>query len=801
MEHVPFALSGLAIELIGRVCAVTEGRGSERELRSLPEVQAVLEAAAPARRECVLALAWSLITELPWGHPWEQHQRSLLSLIARKAAPLTLDDLEALVAGAERADPIVADMAMTALTGQFRDLYSRAAAPETAMLIERASHLCHYKADRTRLAGIVVRAPTGDPWALIDDRDDVGPRLRAALARSGEAPEALLELLKAFPASGQPSHRWIERSQQVALSGQLATELIEAVLAAGDVELEERYGDRDYRRVRFLAGDNEALTCALVAFIGGLRLASLLGDLRRLAAKAITGPNGWERSLRLANACVRAIGEAGTDAALRELVALERTTTHGSLRREIANAVDAIARERGMSRARLLETAVESHGLDADGVATLTLPGGVATITVEDLTARVAFTGPGGRRRRTFPADVPEEAVAAVRAHAKAIRGTLAVERTRLDGLLAVHPSWTLDEWTRHYLEHPITGHLTRRLIWRFTFADRELLGLAGDALTAHTADGARVSVAQAEAVALWHPLDSPRDVLMDWRRRLLADLVVQPVRQAFRECYLVSAAEERAGGHSNRFAGHVFRQTQARALMKRRGWQPVPAAWWDDGIEHAVARRVFEPDGVRVEFFFDPVEDIDPDPSGVHRYCTSDQVRFFRGRTDEPLDLADIPPVVFSEALRDVDLFVSVTSIGADPDWHARAEGRRFHRYWDAFNFGPLDAAGDLRRQVLAELLPRLAIQDRCELGEPYLVVKGQLRTYRIHLGRGHVLLSPDNRRLTLASLPGRRAAQLYLPVDDDPVLVRVLAAALTLADDAKITDERVLRQLAGPA
>ena len=33
-----------------------------------------------------------------------------------------------------------------------------------------------------------------------------------------------------------------------------------------------------------------------------------------------------------------------------------------------------------------------------------------------------------------------------------------------------------------------------------------------------------------------------------------------------------------------------------------------------------------------------------------------------------------EIPPIVFSEAMRDVDLFVGVTSIGADTNWQSMA-------------------------------------------------------------------------------------------------------------------------------
>ncbi len=69
--------------------------------------------------------------------------------------------------------------------------------------------------------------------------------------------------------------------------------------------------------------------------------------------------------------------------------------------------------------------------------------------------------------------------------------------------------------------------------------------------------------------------------------------------------------------------------------------------------------------------------------------YCATDQVRFGRrdGRKWALTPLAEVPPLVFSEAMRDVDLFVGVTSIAADDDWQDRGDDRfRDYRHRAAF-------------------------------------------------------------------------------------------------------------------
>jgi len=55
--------------------------------------------------------------------------------------------------------------------------------------------------------------------------------------------------------------------------------------------------------------------------------------------------------------------------------------------------------------------------------------------------------------------------------------------------------------------------------------------------------------------------------------------------------------------------------------------------------------------------------------PSGVAVHAATDQVRFC-GPDQQNVALTDVPALVFSEVMRDVDLFVSVSSVGNDPAW-----------------------------------------------------------------------------------------------------------------------------------
>ncbi|HEY6496256.1 MAG TPA: DUF4132 domain-containing protein [Trebonia sp.] len=339
---------------------------------------------------------------------------------------------------------------------------------------------------------------------------------------------------------------------------------------------------------------------------------------------------------------------------------------------------------------------------------------------------------------------------------------------------------------------------MARELIWTFgSPAGASLSGIPVDKSALVTSDGSEAAIPGGAEVRLWHPAGADAGEVRAWRLLPLGRRVAQPVKQAFREVYVLTPAEEATRDYSNRFAAHVFRQEQARAPMKGRGWAAKPLAAWDDGICHGVGRREYEPAGLRAEFFFDPASQDDVTGNSLYTYVVSGQVRFFVTATDAALPLAEVPPLMFSEAMRDVDLFIGVTSVGADPEWNDRGEGRRFGDYWYRFAFGDLGAGAEVRRAVLERLVPMLAIAGRCTLEGRWLTVRGDLRSYKIHLGSGNVLMSPNDQYLCIVAARDAQADEVFLPFDDDRILSLILSKAFLLAADTQITDSSITSQI----
>ncbi len=247
------------------------------------------------------------------------------------------------------------------------------------------------------------------------------------------------------------------------------------------------------------------------------------------------------------------------------------------------------------------------------------------------------------------------------------------------------------------------------------------------------------------------------------------------------------------------------------------RGWKNTLRLMVDDS--YPPATRALPRFGLRGEFWVEGICDdygTDTSDAGTYLRVATDQVRFYRENAEtnyahaggggyasgrdqapaEPLPLAEVPPLALSEVMRDVDLFVGVASVGNDPAWADGGPVGRFRDYWQGYAFGDLGETAKTRPEVLARLL-RLKIAPRCELNGKFLVVRGDLQTYKIHLGSGNILMEPNDQYLCI--VPGRSedTGDLFLPFEGDRMLAIILSKAFLLANDTAITDQTILSQI----
>lgn len=379
----------------------------------------------------------------------------------------------------------------------------------------------------------------------------------------------------------------------------------------------------------------------------------------------------------------------------------------------------------------------------------------------------------GERALKTAPAAVRQSAVhAEMKEAVTLLRGQAARFRASLEGLLAGGEPLGRDDLAA-LARLPVTAALLERLILR---TDEGATGLFEPAtLTLRGLDGAAVPVGDRARIAHPYHLFEAGE-LAAWQREIVRRRVVQPFKQAFRELYLLTPAEEATATYSGRFAGHLLDARVASRLFPARGWQI-------EASEVATPSRPFPRAGLEATFHFADAGHFLAENDTI----TSDRIAFahhpprpdaWRPGEDSSVSLRDVPPVVFSEVMRDADLVVSVAQREGEGRLSAEAYQRR----------------GELVATLLAELgLPGVTVDGH------FARVRGKLADYRVHLGSAAIHIEPGNYLCVVPARWGRRHERLFLPFADegDAKVGEVVSKVLLLANDDRIEDETILRQI----
>ncbi|WP_324679166.1 DUF4132 domain-containing protein [Hymenobacter sp. GOD-10R] len=578
------------------------------------------------------------------------------------------------------------------------------------------------------------------------------------------------------------------------------------VLLSVPVEATERtynYPNYTYTHTEYLFLQESSLNTVkgLLWTIQPLVNELLLQSIAALAAKCYRKiPGKGPLAAGLGNACLLVLsqnGLPGVAALARVRSKIRQTNTQELIARYIAEE----SQKLGVTPAEIEDMAAPDFGLKngrleevfGEYTATLTLTDGKADVQWQK-TSKALKSVPAALKA-THADELKELKAAQTQA-----QQTYAAQRDRLDRSFVDERRipWTWFE--QYYFQHGLMSLLARPLIWRLHQPDsshHDALWLDEQWRDAH---GQPVPLPSPDTQAqLWHPVLASMEEVLAWRQLLEAHQLRQPLKQAFREVYLLTPPEERTRTYSNRMAAHILKQHQFNSLAKLRGWRYSLLGAYDKGYDSEIASLALPSHNLQAEYWVSEVyADGEWNDTGIYNYVSTDQVRITRD--GQPVPLPEVPPLAFSEVMRDVDLFVGVASVGNDPQWRDNGGLAQFRNYWESYSFGELGEVAKSRKLVLERLVPRLKIGRVSEIKGNFLVVRGKRRTYKIHLGSGNILMEPNDQYLCIVpdrSSKNMGAHDVFLPFEGDAVLSIILSKALLLMDDDKITDETILRQL----
>ena len=236
-----------------------------------------------------------------------------------------------------------------------------------------------------------------------------------------------------------------------------------------------------------------------------------------------------------------------------------------------------------------------------------------------------------------------------------------------------------------------------------------------------------------------------------------------QPFKQVFRELY-VKTVDEKGRDKSLRYAGHQVQPAKTVALLKTRRW----IIDGQEGLE-----KVYYKENIIAKIFaladwFSPADIEAP---------TLEEIQFFDRKTFKPILIDEVPDLIFTEVMRDIDLVVSVAHIGdVDPEAsHSTIE----------------------MRKAIVEFNCKLFKLKNVTFTENHALIKGERAEYSIHLGSG-LIHQKAGSAINVLPVHSQHRGRVFLPfIDDDPKTAEIMAKVLLFAQDDKIKDVFILEQI----
>jgi len=752
------------------------------------------------------------------GLHYSGFERFLRALLAAAELRIPIDDelkaIDRLIACARRNVECVK-------AGQFEDWIRRPTREESRTKLDRdlfADYLC---------AGVVFsrreRSIEEEERECVKLGDVV--RSLRSLTSQTDAQWMFDEAILPSATASKPTKAWLKKTAEI-LTAPLEEYLLNALSTFVPIHATaERLDTISYHEMSSRLTAWESINSrAQRRVIGFAWAASLLPAdragpiLATLAQKCLVSEKGIGiRAEKLGNACLVALELLEYGDGARYLARLISRTRYPSVRKKIDKALNRAAAAAKITRSELEELIAPEYGFDLDGTARQPIGRGAIIYRYEEGKVTATWETEDGSPQKSVPKALKEaepEAVKEAKAHIKEIEKDIQTQRHRLEGLLLSTHQTSFEDWRTRYLEHDTVRLLATGLLWRLSWEDRTetVLPVGGilQNVSGQSVDGT------GSTVTLWHPISATVDEVARWRDRLEALELVQPIKQVWRETYSLTEAERETATYSNRWAGHIIRQHQAMTLAQLNGWKCTHRMLVDAPNDDAwhILLPAF---GLQAEFWIDPRSDTDPPEldSQALIYVHTDRLMFHKldekrpfGR-GEVLPLERVPDAVFSEVMRYCDLMVSVASISTDPTWMDRGadaahpnswEQLYANDYWAASHTFNLSGSAQTRREALKRLVPHMKILGpRVSFEKNHLRVRGNLNEYLIHIGSAGVLMQPGNKHLCIVpdSSGGKKDSTPKLPFVGDATLAVILSKATMLAEDDKIADPGIKRQI----
>lgn len=381
----------------------------------------------------------------------------------------------------------------------------------------------------------------------------------------------------------------------------------------------------------------------LSAMLGGNESVATLNTLFR---KALT-----DKKVRLAEQAVEAMTVIGTNKALRSIEVISRKMANKKpkISKLALESLDAAASELGITQDQLSDRIIPDF--DFEGTYKTFDVNGEEYRAFINKDFTLSYMDEDNKIRKSLPKDTDKETKTSFTEIQKEINDVIKTQELRLSNFLSSGRKWIFDEWTNAFLNHPIMTIYAQKLVWYCADSEGNLLHI----FLVHE-DTSLIDIEDNEIypyenliVGILHPIMIDEGTKSAWKQKLYESNIKTFIPQLEREVFIPNH-DELEKSITKLFADRDVPKGPdfVKSWMEKRGWYKETG---DGGYLHF--SKSFQAFDIKISPWIDGVMVYFQQNEGK---ATVYEINFTKVTNNEKVLIKDIPPIIFSEAMNDIN-------------------------------------------------------------------------------------------------------------------------------------------------
>ncbi|MBP6237518.1 MAG: DUF4132 domain-containing protein [Saprospiraceae bacterium] len=381
----------------------------------------------------------------------------------------------------------------------------------------------------------------------------------------------------------------------------------------------------------------------LSAMLGGNESVAPFNALFR---KAIS-----DKRVRLAEMAIESMAVIGNSKALRsiEIISRKMASKKPKLSAVATESLNAAAEELGISKDQLSDRIIPDF--DFDGIYKSFEVNGEEFRAFVSNDFTLCYMDEDNKIRKSLPKDIDKDQKLFFTEVQKELKEVTKTQAGRLEHYLTNGRKWIFEDWSNAYLNHPLMTIYAQKLLWFTSDIKGQIKNIffVQEDTSLTDIDDNEIQIEGTELVGLLHSAIIEEETLNAWKNKMYEINFKTAIPQLERQVFLPLESEKDLSVSKMFFNKDVPRGADfVKSWMDKKGWIK------ETGDGGYLSFRKSYPDlGIMIRPYIDGV--------GVWfqnnvEKATVYEINFTKVTNNEKVLIKDIPPIIYSEAMNDIN-------------------------------------------------------------------------------------------------------------------------------------------------